>query len=67
MGSGIVSNKKRTQARPEHFFKAFDLCINNRMTKNMAVVMARGFSKRGLVDAQEGCCHYALVLFAKGE
>ena len=49
-----------TSAKPEHFFKAFEHCLKCRMTKKQALVMARGFSKRGMVDASEGATHYAL-------
>lgn len=61
MGSGIET-KNNTHACAEHFFIAVELCINNRMTKRMAMVMARGFSKQGMADAAEGCTHYTLML-----
>lgn len=55
MGNGIHAN-------PEHFDKAFNLCVNNKFTKQQALIMANGFDKRGLQDASAGCTHYALRL-----
>ena len=48
------------KAKPDHFFQAFELCLNGAFSKKQAMVMAHGFSKHGLLDAQEGCMHYAL-------
>lgn len=50
------------KANAEHFFKAFEHCLKCRMTKQQAIVMSRGFSKRGFIDAAEGCAHYAMRL-----
>ena len=50
------------KANAEHFFKAFEHCLAMKMTSKQAMVMSRGFSKRGFIDADEGCCHYALML-----
>ena len=55
-----MTEKGRHDARPSHFWKAFDLCLLGKFTKGQANVMARGFSKRGLVDACEGCLFYVL-------
>lgn len=48
------------KANAEHFFKAFEHCMKRKFSRQQAMVMSRGFSRRGLVDASEGCSHYAL-------
>ncbi len=50
------------KANAEHFFKAFEHCLKCKFTKQHAMVMARGFSARGLVDAAEGCAHFTMKL-----
>ena len=50
------------KANAEHFFKAFEHCMKCEFTRQQAMVMSRGFSRRGLIDASEGCSHYALIL-----
>jgi hypothetical protein len=62
MGSGIIRKGNRAGVMPDHFFKAFDLCVNNNLSKNMAMVMSRGFRGKGFIDASEGCSHYALAV-----
>jgi len=52
------------KANAEHFFRAFELCLSNRFSEQQAMVMSRGFSRRGFVDASEGCTHYALRMLA---
>ena len=56
------TDKKEMKANAEHFFKAFEHCLKCKMTKQQAMVMSKGFSKRGLIDAAEGCTHYAMRL-----
>ncbi len=51
------------KANAEHFFKAIEHCLKCRFTKAQAMIMSRGFSRRGFIDASEGCMHYALMLF----
>ncbi|MFA7708478.1 MAG: hypothetical protein WCX73_06005 [Candidatus Pacearchaeota archaeon] len=63
MGNGIeLKNNYGIHAKPEHFDKAFNLCVNNKFTKQQALIIANGFNKRGLIDASEGCMHYVLRL-----
>ena len=63
MGNGIkLKDGYGIHAKPEHFDKAFNLCINNNFTKQQTFVMANGFDKRGLIDASAGCMHYVLRL-----
>lgn len=50
------------KANAEHFFKAFEHCMKCEFTRQQAMVMSRGFSRRGLIDASEGCSHYALMM-----
>jgi hypothetical protein len=50
------------QVYPDHFLKAFEHCLKCRFTKTQAMVMSKGFSKRGFIDASEGCAHYAMRL-----
>ena len=50
------------KANAEHFVTAFEHCLKCKMTKQQAMVMSKGFSKRGLIDAAEGCTHYAMRL-----
>lgn len=50
------------KANAEHFFKAFEHCLKCKMTKHQAMIMSKGFSKRGMLDASEGCAHYAMRL-----
>ena len=52
------------KANAEHFFKAFEHCMKCEFTRQQAMVMSRGFSRRGLIDASEGCSHYALMMLA---
>lgn len=52
------------KANAEHFFKAFEHCMKSKFTRQQAMVMSRGFSRRGLIDASEGCSHYALMMLA---
>jgi len=54
------------KANAEHFFKALEHCIKCKFTRHQAMVMSRCFSRRGLIDAGEGCSHYALMTFARG-
>jgi hypothetical protein len=49
------------KANAEHFFKALEHCIKCKFTRHQAMVMSRCFSRRGLIDAGEGCSHYALM------
>jgi len=35
------------------------------MNVKQAIIMGKGFSKRGLVDASEGCIHFAMRLIVK--
>jgi len=53
------------KANAEHFFKAFEHCVNNKFTHQQAMVMCRGFSKRGFIDASEGCAHYVMIILAR--
>lgn len=48
------------KANADHFFKAFELCLNGKMTKDQALVMSKGFAKHGLIDGSEGAAHYAM-------
>jgi len=50
------------KANADHFFEAFEHCLKCKMTKKQAIVMSIGFSKRGMVDASEGCSHYVMRL-----
>jgi hypothetical protein len=49
-------------ANQDHFMLGFNHCFQCGLTKSQALVMARGFAMRGMVDASEGCTHYALAL-----
>ena len=55
----------RGKANANHFFKAFEHCLKCKMNVKQAIIMGKGFSKRGLVDASEGCIHFAMRLIAK--
>jgi hypothetical protein len=46
--------------RPAAHAAAFDHCAASGLSVHMALVMANGFAARGLIDAHEGCCSYAL-------
>jgi len=50
------------KANAEHFFKAFEHCMKCKFTSQQAMVMSCGFSRRGFIDASEGCAHYAMML-----
>jgi len=52
------------KANAEHFFRAFEHCMKSGFSMQQAMVMSRGFARRGLVDASEGCSHYALMMLA---
>ena len=54
------------KANPNHFFKAIDHCIAAKFSKAQAQVMAKGYSRRGMVDAADGCMHYSMILIAMG-
>ena len=60
----MPGNRIARAAYPEHHERGFDLCASARMSKGMALVMARGFANRGYADAAEGCAHYALRIAA---
>lgn len=51
--------------RPNDHVSGFDLCAKAPFSQPQALVMARGFAARGLVDMSEGCTHYALRLTVK--
>ena len=55
-----IKNGYGIHAKPEHFDNAFDLCVNNRFTRQQAYIMMNGFDKLGLQDASAGCMHYIL-------
>lgn len=55
----------RGKANANHFFKAFEHCLKCKMNVKQAIIMGKGFSKRGLVDASEGCIHFAMRLIVK--
>ncbi len=58
--STCSSIEEARNARPGHFDLAFNHAVKNRMSVPLALVMARGFSSRGYVDASCGYVHYAL-------
>lgn len=47
-------------AHPDHFFRAFERCLQNRFSDSQALIMAEGYNKKGLIDASSGAMHYAL-------
>ena len=49
-------------ANTNHFFKAYEHCLNCKFSAQHALIMSRGFAARGLIDAAEGCAHYALAV-----
>jgi hypothetical protein len=49
-------------ANQAHFMVGFNHCVKCGFTKSQALVMAKGFAMRGMIDASEGCVHYALIL-----
>lgn len=60
----LIAGYMGMKANAEHFFKAFEHCMKCEFTRQQAMVMSRGFSRRGLIDASEGCSHYALMMLA---
>ena len=52
------------KANSDHFFRAFELCLANKFSHAQAIVMSKGFALRGLIDASDGCAHYALRMLA---
>lgn len=53
-------------AGPDDHAAGSDLCVEATFTPRQALVMARGFAARGLVDLSEGCIHYGMPLMARG-
>ena len=51
-----------THAKPDHFFQAIEHCIACKFSTHTAILMANGFARRGMVDASDGCVHYAMML-----
>lgn len=47
-------------AYPEHHEIGFDICAKAQMPVHLALIMARGFARRGFSDMAEGCTHWAL-------
>jgi len=63
MGNGITfKDGYEIHAKPEHFEKGYNICANGKFSKEQAMIMAKGFSKKCLIDASEGCMYYVLTL-----
>jgi len=56
---------RSAHARADDFSSAFNLCLLGRMTKTQALVMAKAFSRRGFIDAEDGCMHYVMAVMIK--
>jgi len=59
-GNFLKEEVGKMAAIAEHFFKAFEHCLQSAKTDKQAMVMAKGYSLRGLQDASSGATHYAL-------
>ena len=59
-GNLLKEEVGKMAAIAEHFFKAFEHCLQSAKTDKQAMVMAKGYSLRGLQDASSGATHYAL-------